>query len=382
VRVLVVNAGSSSLKHALVEATDDAVLAHGEERWDPGADAGRHADALRAALANAGGQADAIGHRVVHGGRRFAGPALLNRDTRAALAELAPLAPLHTRAALEGIDAAAAALPDLPQVACFDTSFHRTLSPEAATLALPREWTERFGLRRYGFHGLNVSWCHEQATRVLGAERSRRLVVCHLGSGSSVTAVLDGRSVDTTMGFTPLDGVPMATRSGSIDPGLLLYLLAAGIEHDELDDALNHRSGLLGLSGLPGVREVVRAASGGDDSAQLALDVLVRGISSAVAAMSTSLRGLDAIVFSAGAGERSPLLRAEVCARLGQLGVTLDDARNLEDAERIGARGAPVAVLVVPAGEEIVIARQTADMLLRDPRLVPTGGAHDSPSSP
>jgi acetate kinase len=366
VRVLVVNAGSSSLKHALVDATDEAVLRHGEERWDPGAGAGRHADALRAALADAGagaGQADAIGHRVVHGGRRFAGPALLNRDTRAAIAALAPIAPLHTRAALEGIDAAAAALPDLPQVACFDTAFHHTLPAEAATYALPREWTERFGLRRYGFHGLNVSWCHEQATRILGTERCGRLVVCHLGSGCSVTAVRDGRSVDTTMGFTPLDGVPMATRSGAVDPGLLLYLLAAGIERDELDDALNHRSGLLGLSGLDGVREVVLAAGDGDDSAQLAFDVLVRGVSSAVAAMTTSLRGLDAIVFSAGAGARSPQLRAAICNRLGQLGIALDGARNLEDAERIGAAGAQVAVLVVPAGEEIVIARETAQVL-------------------
>ncbi len=225
-------------------------------------------------------------------------------------------------------------------------------------------------LRRYGFHGLNVSWCHEQAARILGAERCRRLVVCHLGSGCSVTAVLDGRSIDTTMGFTPLDGVPMATRSGSVDPGLLLYLLASGIEREELGDALNHRSGLLGMTGLSGVREVERAATAGDERAQLALDVLVRGVSSAIAAMTTSLRGVDAIVFSAGVGERSPLLRAAICARLGQLGVALDEDSNLEDAERIGAAGSAVAVLVVRAGEEIVIARETALLLSESAEVV------------
>jgi acetate kinase len=362
-RVLVVNAGSSSLKHALVDAADDTILQHGEARWEPDASAGRHAEALHAALADAGSEADAVGHRVVHGGARFTGPAHIAADTRAAIAALAPLAPLHTRAALEGIDAAASALPSLPQVACFDTAFHRTLPAEAATYALPRGWSKRFGLRRYGFHGLNVAWCHEQATRILGAQRCRRLVVCHLGSGCSVSAVLDGRSVDTTMGFTPLEGVPMATRSGSIDPGVLLHLLASGIEHDELDDALNHRAGLLGMTGLTGLREVELAAVGGDERAQLAVDVLVRGISGAVAAMTTSLRGLDALVFTAGAGERSALLRSDVCARLGQLGVALDESANAQHGEQIAADGAPVAVLVVSAGEEIVVARQTAAVL-------------------
>jgi acetate kinase len=362
-RILVVNAGSSSLKHALVDTDTGAILQRGEERWEPHATPGRHAQALRVALAGAGGRADAIGHRVVHGGASFAGPALVDAGTRGAIAALAPLAALHTRAALEGIDAATAALPGLPQVACFDTTFHHTLPPAAATYALPREWTQRFGLRRYGFHGLNVEWCHEQAARIVGVQRCERLVVCHLGSGCSVSAVLAGRSVDTSMGFTPLEGVPMATRSGSIDPGLLLYLLASGIERDELDDALNHRSGLLGMTGLTGLREVEQAASAGDVLAQLAFDVLVRGVSSAAAAMTTSLGGLDALVFTAGAGEHSAPLRQAICARLGQLGVALDEPRNAQHAEQIAADGAAVAVLVVPAGEEIVIARQTEQVL-------------------
>jgi acetate kinase len=368
VRVLVVNAGSSSLKHALVDADTDAILHRGDARWEPDATAGRHAAALRAALDDAGGEAGAVGHRVVHGAARFLGPALVDDATRAAIEALVPLAPLHTRAALEGIDAAALALPGLPQVACFDTAFHRTLTPAAATYALPRAWAQRFGLRRYGFHGLNVEWCHEQAARILGPAGCERLVVCHLGSGCSVSAVLAGRSVDTSMGFTPLEGVPMATRSGSIDPGLLLYLLASGIAREELDDALNRRSGLLGLTGLTGLREVEQAASAGDTHAQLAFDVLVRAISSAVAAMTTSLAGLDALVFTAGAGERSALLRAQVCTRLAHVGVSLDEPRNAQHAERIDARGAPVGVLVVGAGEEIVIARQTARQLRGDPQ--------------
>ena len=366
-RVVVVNAGSSSLKHALVDSDAEQIIVSGEERWAPDERGGRHAAALAAALADAGGRADAVGHRVVHGGARFGGPVLIEGEARAAIEALAPLAPLHTRAALEGIDAATAALPGVPQVACFDTAFHSTLPREVATYAVPREWTERFGLRRFGFHGLNVQWCHEQAAALIGREGSRRLVVCHLGSGCSVSAVLEGRSIDTTMGFTPLEGVPMATRSGSIDPGLLLHLLACGIGREELDDALNHRSGLLGISGLRGLHEVELSASAGDDDAQLAFDVLVRGVSAAVAAMTTSLRGLDALVFTAGVGEHSAALRSAICERLPQLGVALDADRNATNADRISRPDGAVAVLVVAAGEEVVIARETA-RVLAEPR--------------
>jgi acetate kinase len=369
VRVLVVNAGSSSLKHALVEATPDTavILTGGEERWEPPErEHGRHAAALRTALADAGGHAEAVGHRVVHGGPRFAAPVRVDDDVRAAIGSLAPLAPLHTAAALEGIDAVSELLPQLPQVACFDTGFHHTLPREAATYALPREWNERFGLRRYGFHGLNVEWCSERAAALLGREASRRLVVCHLGSGCSVNAVLDGRSHDTTMGFTPLDGVPMATRSGSIDPGLLLYLLGRGLEAEQIDDALNHHAGLLGLSGQPGgVRAVEQAAAEGDDAAVLALAVFVRGVAGAIAAMSASLAGLDALVFTAGAGEGSAALRAAIAARLPHLGIALDPGRNQDggDGSQIGSDTAGVRTLVVHAGEEVVVGRATARLL-------------------
>jgi acetate kinase len=362
VRVLVVNAGSSSLKHALVDAAAGAVVGRGEERWDPDEhEPGRHAAALAVGLA--GVSAGAVGHRVVHGGTRFTGPAILTDDAREAIAALADLAPLHTRAALEGIDAARAALPGVPNVACFDTAFHRTLPPEAATYALPRDWTERFGLRRFGFHGLNVEWCAERAA-------ARRLVVCHLGSGCSVTAVRDGRSVDTTMGFTPLEGVPMATRSGSVDPGLLLHLLDGRIGRDEVEHALNHRSGLLGISGVAGgVREVDRAAAAGDDRASLAVAVFARGVAGAVAAMTASIGGLETLVFTGGVGEGSARIRAMVADRLAHLGIALDDDANRggEGERDIAVPDAAVRVLIVPAGEELVIARQTRAALTADP---------------
>lgn len=378
-RVLVVNAGSSSLKHALVDSDardpDAAVLATGEERWQPGDSPGRHGETLARALADAAhdaGAVEAIGHRVVHGGARFEAPALIDADVRAGIEQAATLAPLHNRAALEGIDAAGAAFAGLPQVACFDTAFHRTLDPAAATYAIPGEWAREHGIRRFGFHGLNVSWCARRARELLGEAGARRLVVCHLGSGCSVSAVRDGRSADTSMGFTPLDGVPMATRSGALDPGVVLYLLrSGGLDADAIDDGLNHRAGLLGVSGLSAdLRELLAAAgaagrSAGDDAhrAQLAIDVFVRGIAGAVAAMTTTLRGLDALVFTAGIGEHSPPLRAAVCERLAHLGIALDDDRNgaSEPADReLSPQGAKIRVLTLRAREEYVIARETA----------------------
>jgi len=350
VRVLVVNAGSSSLKHANVEVPGGRLTDAGTERWEPDGDSRRHGDALREALDGAvAGPVDAVGHRVVHGGTRFTGPAVIDASVRAGIEELVPLAPLHQRAALEGIDAVDAALPGVPQVACFDTAFHHTLDPAAATYPVPAAWREEHGLRRFGFHGLNVEWCAGQARERLGEEGTRRLVVCHLGSGCSVTAVRDGRSVDTTMGFTPLEGVPMGTRSGSIDPAVVLWLARAGMPLDEIDDGLNHRSGLLGVFGRsPDLRDVLEAMDAGEADAELAFAIHVRGVAAAVAAMAGSLGGVDALVFSGGAGEHAPRLREAICARLPFLGV---DAAGT------------TPVLVVPAGEEQVIARQTAALI-------------------
>lgn len=346
-RVLVVNAGSSSLKHAIVDAGTGEVIAAGTERWEPDGGPGRHADALRAALRTTG-PVDAVGHRVVHGGADLTRATVVDADVRARIAGLIELAPLHQRAALEGIDAAALALPGVPQVACFDTAFHRTLPAEAATYAVSRAWTQRFALRRYGFHGINVQWCAQEAQRRLGEAAVRRLVVCHLGSGCSVTAVREGRSLDTTMGFTPLEGVPMATRSGSIDPGVLLHLARSGLSIDEIDAGLNHEGGLAGVSGVSGgAQAVIAAADAGDAAAALAVAIFVRGVAGAVGAMATALGGLDALVFSGGVGEHAASVRAAVVDRVAHLGAD--------------------QVLVIAAGEERLIAQQAAALLAQDP---------------
>src|SRR5919202_4152538 len=259
-RVLVLNAGSSSLKWAVLDAATEAVAVQGTESWAE-QDPMRHA-AVQALLHRLPA-VDAVGHRVVHGGATFRAAVVVDADVRAAIAELAVLAPLHNPAALAGIDAVAEAWPALPQVAAFDTAFHATMPDAAALYPVPWDWTQRFGLRRFGFHGLSVLYAVRRARELLG-EVPRRLVVCHLGAGCSVTAVQEGRSVDTSMGFTPLEGVMMATRSGSLDPGLLLYLQQhQGVSVAALDDGLNDRSGLLGVSGVAGdLRAVLAAADG------------------------------------------------------------------------------------------------------------------------
>jgi acetate kinase len=266
--------------------------------------------------------ADAVGHRVVHGGARFREPVVIDDDVRRAIDELRPLAPLHNAPALRAIEDAQRALPDVPHVAVFDTAFHSTMPTEAATYGLPRRWREDWGVRRYGFHGLAVAWAAEQVP-------VRRLVVCHLGGGSSVTAVLDGRSVDTTMGFSPLEGVPMATRSGSVDPGALLYLLREhGLTVEQLDAALEHESGLAALGGL-------------DDP--LGFGVYTYRVAHAAAAMAAALGGLDALAFSGGVGENRDDVRRAVAERLRFLG----DFR----------------VAVVSAREDVVIAREVRKLL-------------------
>jgi len=302
----------------------------------------------------------AVGHRVVHGGDRFREPVLIDDGVLAELHALTELAPLHNPPSLEAIATARRAIPDQPHVAVFDTAFHATLPEEAATYPLPAKWRLELGLHRFGFQGISAQWAAELID-------VPRLVVCHLGGGSSVTAVRDGRSVDTTMGLTPLDGVPMATRSGSVDPGLLIYLLRH--DHatvDELEHALQHESGLLGLSGLsPHVHVLEAAESAGDERARLALAIYARRVAQAVAAAAVALEGLDAIVFTAGTGERSPQLRARICERLGFLGVALDDGANQAtsgDGE-IGADTSTVRVAVVVSREDLVIARALRRML-------------------
>jgi len=292
----------------------------------------------------------------VHGGARFRDPVLVDDAVEEALTALVELAPLHMTPAVAALHRARAALPDAPHVAVFDTAFHATIPPEAATYALPQAIRDGAGVRRYGFHGLSVEWASEQV-------RAERLVVCHLGGGCSVTAVRDGRSLDTTMGFTPLEGVPMTTRPGSVDPGALVHLLRHRVGIDELDRMLEHESGLLGLSGVSGdVRELERSD---DPAARLALEIFGYRVACAVGAMAVALDGLDALVFTAGIGENSARVRADVCGRLGFLGVDLDRERNDRagpDAD-VGRDGAAVRVVVVRAREDVVAARAARTLL-------------------
>ena len=333
--VLVVNAGSTSLKLSVV-AEDESSR---QVRSPAGA-----------------GEVAAVAHRVVHGGPRLHEPVLIDDGVRAELQRASELAPLHNVPALAAIDRARAELPDVPHVAVFDTAFHATIPEEASTYALPARWREEQSIRRYGFHGLSVAWSTERVP-------VPRLVVCHLGGGCSVTAVLDGRSVDTTMGFTPLEGVPMATRPGSVDPEILLFLLRHGVETQEsLEQALEHESGLLALGGSTRVEKL---ESAGTPEARLALGVFCYRVAAAVGALATALGGLDALVFTAGIGEGSAPVRERVCERLGFLGVSLDASANAgaEPDVDVAAAGSDVRVWVVHAREDVMAARGARSVL-------------------
>ena len=344
--VLVVNAGSSSLKLRLLGPDDELEGSRDLQPGDP--------DGLAAALGDLRAP-DAVGHRVVHGGERFRAAARVDDEVVAALRALVDLAPLHQPAALEGIEAVGRALPGVPAVACFDTAFHATLPAAAATYALPREWRERFGLRRYGFHGLS----HAYASRRAGAGR---VVSCHLGAGASLAAVRDGVCVDTTMGFTPMEGLVMATRSGDVDPGLLLWLLRHGLDADAVERGLDREGGVKGLAGDADMAVVLARD---DDAARLAVDVYVHRLRAAIAAMAGAMDGLDALVFTGGVGEHAPAVRAAAADGLRFLGIALDPERNAQataDAD-IGAAGAAVRATVVTAREDLEVAREVRTLL-------------------
>jgi acetate kinase len=341
--VLVVNAGSTSLKLHMVDEG---------ERVEPKATI----DEVDADLVVA------VGHRVVHGGLRFREPVVIDSDVRRAILDLERLAPLHNSPAVSGIEAASVALPRVPHVAVFDTAFHATIPQEAAVYALPRRWREDWGIRRYGFHGLSIAWSSERAPVMVNKPTdSLRLVICHLGGGSSVTAIRGGRSVDTTMGFSPLEGVPMTTRSGSVDPGALIHLIRErGLDPGALDHDLNLESGLKGLAGGSGsMLDLEQASQAGDANATLAIDVFVHRVAGAAASMAAAAGGIDALIFTAGIGEGSALIREEVCSRLEFLGVEVDRERNAsaEPDCDIAVDRSAVRVLVVRAREELVVAR-------------------------
>jgi len=334
VRVLAVNAGSSSLKLSLVD--------------DDGTTTGY--DDLGAALAAPA--PDAVGHRVVHGGTRTA-PVLLDDAVVRDLTALTDLAPLHQPAALQAIQCTRAALPDVPQVACFDTAFHRTIPPAAHTYALPARL--RATVRVYGFHGLSVAWSVGQVARL--APAARRVVVAHLGSGASLTAVLDGRSVDTTMGFTPTDGLVMGSRSGHLDPGAVAWLGSHG--ETDLTALLEQHSGLVGLAGTTDLRTVLEREAAGDADARLAVQVWLHRFTRELGGLVAVLGGLDALVFTGGVGEHAAGLRARACARLGWLGVELGAGVG----PVLSAAASSIAVLVVPAREDLQVAAEVRDLL-------------------
>jgi acetate kinase len=365
VRVVVVNAGSSSLKLRHLGPGDevlgslDAPLAGA--RAIPGA--------LREFLGSTG-EVEAVGHRVVHGGD-LRESVVVDDEVLRRLGGLGDLAPLHNAPALAAVAAARDLLADTPQVLCFDTAFHAGLPEAAARYAVPAEWHDRLGFRRLGFHGLSHDHASRRAADLLGRPRERlRLVTCHLGAGASLAAVAGGRSVDTTMGMTPNDGLVMATRSGSVDPGALVWLLReGGLSADDLDHALEHESGLLGLSGVSAdLREVSAAADGGDRASRTAIEVYVHRLRAGIAAMAASMGGVDAVVFTGGVGEHSARIRAAACEGLAFLGVEVDAARNAapggEDAD-LAPGAAKVRVLRVRAREDLRIAAEVRALLVR-----------------
>jgi acetate kinase len=339
-RILVVNAGSSSLKLRLLGPGDVV-----EATWD----------ALPAELPDA----DVAVHRFVHGGGDFRDAVVVDDAVELALRALIPLAPLHQPKSLDALDDVRKQLPDAVQVACFDTAFHATLSEAAATYALPRDWIAKYGLRRYGFHGLAHAWASRRAVELVPA--ARRIITCQLGAGASLCAVLDGRSVDTTMGFTPLEGLVMATRSGDVDPGLLLWLTA---REPDLADVLEHQSGLAGLAGTGDMRLLLSRT---DDDAALAVEVYLHRLRKGIAAMAATLGGVDACVFTGGVGENSAEIRQRTIDGLEFLGLGIDSAANAGRAgdRDVSVEGATARTLVVAAREDLEMARQVHALLGR-----------------
>ena len=393
-KVLVLNSGSSSIKYQLFEMRGRALLAGGtaerigerggrlvhserdatdvlrEETIDY--DFPDHAAALEkimgvlasTGVADDGGELAAIGHRVVHGGEAFREPCLIDEQVIETIRQLAPLAPLHNPANLLCIEVAMARRPDVPQVAVFDTAFHQSIPPHAYRYAVPEKWYETHGVRRYGFHGTSHAYVAKQAAQTLGRPLDTlNLIVLHLGNGASATAIANGKSVDTSMGLTPLEGLVMGTRGGDIDPGALIYLARQrGMSVDEINADLNAESGLEGLCGVSDLRDVLQREAAGDERARLALDVYTYRLRKYIGAYMAVLGHVDAIVFTAGVGENSPDIRQRACAGLERLGVELDEPRNrLKTSENraIQREGAAVAVLVIPTNEELEIAEQT-----------------------
>ena len=354
-RTLVINPGSATLKLSVVDGQRVVAARTLEDRH------GSHTLAPAEELCRAAGPVDAVGVRIVHGGDRT-GPVTLDNDEVRALEEFIPLAPTHQPRSLAMARMAMAGYPDTPVIGCFDTSFHKGLPEHARTYPVPREWTGRYRLRRSGFHGLSCAYALRRTGRLLGVDPGTlNLICCHIGSGVSVTAITNGHSVDTSMGFTPLDGAVMATRPGSLDPGLLLHVLRTGrMSAADAEATLAHRSGLAGMSGTDGdIRRVLAARADGDHDARLAVAVYLHRLRREIAAARTSLDGLDALVFTGGVAEHQPAPRAELAEGLEHLGVAIDPDRNDGTGDRvISPDGTGTRVLLVEAREDLEIGRQ------------------------
>jgi acetate kinase len=362
VRVLVVNAGSSSVKLRVLDGEDRVVASRDLEAPAGRADPGE----LSAFVGEV--EFDAVGHRVVHGGAEFRRSVIVTDEVMGHLAQLAGLAPLHNPPALAALEAVRDAAGERPSVACFDTAFHATLPDRASVYAIPWPWTNEWGIRRFGFHGLNHAYVARRTLEILRSRSDLRIVSCHLGAGASLCAIEGGRSVDTTMGFTPLEGLVMATRSGSVDPGALLWILRRkGVSAEELERVLDHESGVLGMSGVAsGMRGVLEAADRGVRRAELAVAVYLHRLVGAIAAMASAMGGVDAIAFTGGVGEGSARIRMDACDALAFLGVEIDRAANERagdlDAD-VSTEHARVRVVVVHAREDLTIAAEVRSLV-------------------
>ena len=364
--ILVINSGSSSLKYQVVDTeSEHSLLAGAIERVSDHAEA--FAEML-AELESSGIEPIAVGHRVVHGGERFSQPVLIDDAVENAISDLIPLAPLHNPGNLAGIKAARKAFPSLPQVAVFDTAFHQSMPESSYRYAIDRELAERYSIRRYGFHGSSHSYVSRKAAEFLAiAPENFNGIILHLGNGASACAVKGGKSVDTSMGMTPLQGLVMGSRSGDIDPAIVFYLMReAGMNADEVDNLLNKKSGMLGLTGVSDFRDVTERAEAGDQAAKVALEIFTTRVRHYLGAYLVELGRCDAIVFTGGVGENAAKERAAICAELSSLGIELDEQQNnlrSKEARDIATTASQVRILVVPTNEELEIAVQAQRLI-------------------
>ncbi|MCM8899756.1 acetate kinase [Caldicoprobacter algeriensis] len=399
-KVLVINAGSSSLKYQLIDMTDETVLAKGnaerigidnsvlshtpagKEKVEIRTDIKDHVQAVRMVIdalvhpeygvIKDMSEISAVGHRVVHGGEKFSGSVVIDDDVMEAIRANSELAPLHNPANITGIEACKSVMPNTPMVAVFDTAFHQTMPRESYIYAIPYSAYEKYGIRRYGFHGTSHKYVSLKAARFMGRPiEELKIVTCHLGNGSSITAVKNGKSVDTSMGFTPLEGLPMGTRCGTIDPAIIMFLMEKeNMTYQQINHYLNKESGVLGISGVSSdFRDLEAAAREGNERAQLALDIFAYSIKKYIGAYAAAMGGLDCVVFTAGIGENNPYIRQKACEGLEFLGIKIDEEKNQRMVGRMGREGeistadSTVKVLVIPTNEELMIARETVELV-------------------